>query len=104
MGFNRLPRRRDVLTLRRERFDSDARAPDRPATDGGDDPGCVAFLGVGDTDKLIRAGDGKLDPDFDRARKISHHINKLFDKGPGEFIAAEMRPGPVLDADKCGCG
>ena len=95
-----LLRRSDALTLLWEWLDGDPRGPDRPASKSDEGPGCVAFLGAGDAGPLIGPGDGELDPDFDRARKISHYVDKFFDYSKAEFTAAEMLPGSMLDVEQ----
>jgi hypothetical protein len=89
-------RRRDVLTLRRERFDGDALAPNRGASTEDQIASCVVLLTVGNAHELILSCDEYTRPDFECAGRVPALIEELFYGSPGEFIAADVSPGSVL--------
>ena len=93
-----LLRRRHTLTLRRVRLDLDALATDRGTQILGQIAGRITLLVAGASAGRVFPGDGEPDSHGECARKISRYVKLVLHKGPGEVIAAEMRPGPRLRA------
>ena len=95
-------RRSDALTLRRERLDLDALAAHRPAPIARYISGHITIFAVGDADKAVSPGNGEPDAYGGRARIAAQRVEEVFLEGPGEVIAAEVRPGAVLLAERAG--
>jgi hypothetical protein len=60
--------------------------------------GCIPYLAVGDSDKLILPDEAELGTHRLRARKSSYWIKQVLNGGKSEFMTFDVRPGSVLRA------